>query len=704
MSSSRKSLRKKKGNQKTSNLAKFQNYFAFGAIILSIGFVFSNILSNKILDFDDSYYFTTYYELINFNWSDLKTIFSSYYLQMYQPLPVLSFALTYKFFGAEPAAYHLFSIFFHMLNGIMVFLLVKKLFRNYTVSLLAALLFAVHPMNVETVSWISARSNEMFTFFFLLALYFYLEYSEKQTVKNYVLVVVFFLFSLLCKVQAVTFPIAILAIDWYDRRKINSRSVIEKVPLLLLSLIFGIIAILDPNASGYLDELNQYSFVDHIFLFTYSLAYYIFRFVFPFHLATINLYPLKTGGFFPIEYYLAPVFLLLVVWAAVRYGRKRRYILMGLSFFIITISVTLQIIPSRWIIVADRYTYLPYVGLLFAVAGLLTAIRNVDLIRKFAIGMVVYAFVFALISREQGKIWASDLSLWENAVSHYPDHGTPYKARGDARKNRGDVAGGIADYNKAIELDPQFEEAYCNRGDAKQLQSNFNGAIFDYNRALEIDSMYVNAYHNRGIAKLNAGMLSEAEEDFNRALEIDTSFFDCYFNRGFLRNMMEKYDLAVEDLNKNLYYFPSNPKAYYQLSLAKTKLGKTEEAIYNLTQCLLYDPQNITALNDRGVLYSRMEKNDEALADFSKVIALDNTFVSAYMNRGIVYSKTNQFQAALSDFKRAQALQPNDPEIYTNLGFLYLKMNDRANACVQFKTAENFGSEVALELVAKFCR
>jgi len=683
---------------------KYQNYIAIAAICVVIGFVFSNILNNNILSFDDSYYFTTYYELINFNWSDLKTIFSSYYLQMYQPLPVLSLALTFKFFGMEPTAYHMFSFCFHMLNGIMVFLLIKKLFKNFSVSLLVALLFAVHPMHVETVSWISARSNEMFTFFFLLALYFYLEYIEKQTVRNYLFVLGFFLLSLFSKVQAVTFPIAIMAIDWYFQRKVNSRLVIEKIPLLLFSLLFGIIALMEPQANTYLGELNQYSFSDHFFLFTYALAYYIFRFLFPFYLAGINLYPLKTGGFFPIEYYLAPVFLALVIWAAIKYGRNRRYIFMGLSFFIITISVTLQIIPSRWIIVADRYTYLPYVGFFFALAGLLSEIRNADLLRNMTIGLVVYAMVFGLISHEQTKIWKSDLSLWENVVSHYPDQSTPYKARGDARKNLGNVAGGIADYNKAIELDPQFVEAYCNRGDAKQLQSNFNGAILDYNRALEIDSMYVNAYHNRGIAKLNAGMLSEAEEDFNRALEIDTSFFDCYFNRGYLRIMLGKYELALEDLNKNLSYFPSNPKAYYQLSLAKTKLGKTEEAIYDLTQCLLYDPQNITAMNDRGILYSRMEKNDEALADFSKVIAMDNTFVSAYMNRGIVYSKTNRYQEALSDFGRAQTLQSNNPNIYINMGYLYLKMNDHANACAQFEMAQKLGNQEANELVAKFCR
>ncbi len=211
--------------EKPTAQKKSYNLLLIG-IMLVTAFLYSNCLHNDILNFDDIEYFNMYPEVVQLSWLSIKKIFTSYYLIMYQPLPVLTFAINFYFTGLDPFPLHLLNICFHIANIALVYYFIKQLSEKTTTATIVAVLFAIHPMSVEAVSWISARSSSMYTFFYVLALISYVQYHKSNfAVKHLLLSALFFILSLFTKAQAVTLPVLLLAIDYYYARKFSWRLV-----------------------------------------------------------------------------------------------------------------------------------------------------------------------------------------------------------------------------------------------------------------------------------------------------------------------------------------------------------------------------------------------------------------------------------------------------------------------------------------------
>src|SRR5579862_3164285 len=339
------------------------------AILIITGFIYSNALEHALLNFDDNEYFA-YPEIRQLTWHNLKLYFSHYYLIMYQPIPVLSFAINYYFSQVETFPLHMVNLIFHLLNVVLVYLFIQKLAHKQLIALLVAMLFAIHPMNVEAVTWMSSRSSGLYTFFYLLALLFYLKYIEFAQKKYLVFVGVAFLLSLLCKAQAVTLPLILLVIDFYHSR-INKTLLpgilLEKMPFFILSFIFGIIAIMDKNTLENITNgmLVSYTYPEIICLVCYSFVFYLYKLFVPINLCAIHVYPPLVNGYLPLIYYVSPFILLTGIASLWPIARNRKYVQFGLLLFLISIVINIQIIPSRLFIVSERYGYFPYLGLFF---------------------------------------------------------------------------------------------------------------------------------------------------------------------------------------------------------------------------------------------------------------------------------------------------------------------------------------------------
>ena len=301
-----------------------------GGIIILAFLLYRNSLSNEVLHFDDMEYFAAHPDVTHLSWQSIREFFSSYYLLMYQPLPVLTLSINYSVSGMNPLPMHLFNLLFHLINIFLVFRFTRILTDNRPVALAVAFLFAIHPMNVEAVSWISARSSGMYTCFYLLALIFYLRYVRKDfKVKLFLITLLFFILSLFSKSQAVTLPLVLILIDWLSGRKLLSRRVIiEKVPFLALSLLFAWITIHNPEESNIAMRgmLANYSPLDDLFMVCWSFSFYIVKFFVPVGLCGAYVFPPKAGSMLPPEYYLSPILLVAVGLFLYRFRRKRMLI------------------------------------------------------------------------------------------------------------------------------------------------------------------------------------------------------------------------------------------------------------------------------------------------------------------------------------------------------------------------------------------
>ncbi|MDD3875685.1 MAG: hypothetical protein PHT69_03635 [Bacteroidales bacterium] len=558
-------------------------------IIILTAFIYSNSLDNEILNFDDNEYFADYPEIVNFSASQISTYFSNYYVLMYQPLPILSFAITYKYFGMDPTPYHMLNILFHLLNIIVLFVFVRKLTNNKVIALFSAFLFAVHPMSVEAVTWISARSSSMFVFFYLWSLYFYISYiKDNFKLKFYFLTLIFFLLSLFSKAHAVTLPLIILVIDLYLKRKIDKRFILEKIPLFILSLIFGIITISDEGTTGnILQGLDKFTFLDNFFLLSYSIVFYLYRLFVPVNLCPVYVYPEKVNNLLPLVFYVAPFVLAIVTFLVVKF-RKKRYILFGFLFFMAAISLTLQIIPSRLFIVTDRYTYLSYIGLYITLGYLLFEIKNVNIRKAFIFITIITGLIFSYLTFQRNKAWSNDFTLATDIISKNPE--VPYIAR---------AFGVRANY-------------YLNKLDSSEK------ALDDYNTALMLDTTDMISFYNRGYLKDKLGDYQGVIEDMSRARDLGINNHLLYNFLGAAYYRTENTPEAIKNFELSIEKNPRFIEPYNNLGAIYGNLFEIEKADYYIDKALEIDPNNIESVRSKGIIYLRRFNYAEACKHWYK--------------------------------------------------------------------------------------
>lgn len=312
-------------------------------ILLITGFVYVNSLNNEFLSgMDDDMYILDNSLLKSF---DLQAHFSEYIAGNYHPLTTLSYSVEYFFFGINKIAFHSTNLLLHLLNTFLVFLFVSALLKNELVALISAGIFALHPMHVESVSWISERKDQLYTLFYLTSLIQYLKYKSLSKMKNLLLCGGSFVLSLLSKSMAVTLPLMLFAIDFYQKPYFTSRSLLFKVPFFGLSILFGIIALKSQSTGNTFYELHlNYSIFERASMLCYSVVFYLFKFLFPVNLSVYHFYPHEVG----LLPKICPLIITVISWQLwkIRKSEVGKITLLGFVIFIISLLPVLQLNSS----------------------------------------------------------------------------------------------------------------------------------------------------------------------------------------------------------------------------------------------------------------------------------------------------------------------------------------------------------------------
>ena len=276
---------------------------------------------------------------------------------------MISLGIDYQLWGLNPFGYHLGNLIIHLINTLLVFFFVRQLAPKSLVFVpfFTALVFGIHPMHVESVAWISERKDVLYVLFFLLGLITYLKFLGNKSLKIFALVILFFCLSLLSKAMAVVFPVVLLLIDWFKGRQWNIRVGMEKVPFFFLSLVFGVTAY-QIQSGGAIAEFDHFTFIDRMVFAAYGFCMYLVKAIVPVQLSAFYPYPFVAGGAVPGYYYAMPIIAVLLLGGAVAVYKKSKAPLFGLGFYLVTVALVLQFISVGKAIMADRYTYLPYVG------------------------------------------------------------------------------------------------------------------------------------------------------------------------------------------------------------------------------------------------------------------------------------------------------------------------------------------------------
>lgn len=611
-----------------------RNVVLVALILLITLIVYSNSLKNGFVKWDDDEYVTSNQDIRQLDGSSILKYFTTYYLGMYQPITMISYAFDYKMGKLNPLTYHRTNLVFHLLNVLLVFCFVSLLTRKAAIAAVTALFFGVHPLHVESVAWISERKDLIYCFFYLGSLIAYILYRRRNnSARFYLLAILFFLLSLFAKSAAVTLPLILVLTDYYLIRKPALKNHFDKIPFFALSAVFGIVSLLSQRVLGSgRDYVIGYTLLERFFMGAYAFTFYIVKSIFPFGLSAIHPLPLKPDGVLPIPYYLSGLSLILFPWILLRVAKSkmdetlRKDILYGALFFFFTIVLVI-FIPVGQAVAAERYTYIPTIGL-FLILGrgyLVLRQRRQSLLPglpyAYTAGIGVMLLVFAHGAYARTAVWKDTLTLFSDVIDKCPETGIAYNNRGNVRRDQNDLKGAMEDYDKAIEL--KYDDAYTNRGILRNRMNDYKGAVADFNRALQGKSNREKAYYNRGIAKMNLEDFSGAAEDFSKAIEVNPQYLNAYNNRGFVRyEKLSDFAGAIRDFDAAIVLSPAEPDIYYNRGNAKMLSGNYESAIMDYDRALEKKPDYREAYFNRGVALLKSKRVSSACRNWQKALQL----------------------------------------------------------------------------------
>jgi len=614
-----------KKNVATSGIPFEISKWAPVAVILFTALIYYKALSGGITSVDDDFYIVKNPFLRDFSLHGVKEIFTSFYATNYHPLTTLTWLFEYNWFGLNPLPYHLFNVLLHLANTWLVFKLAEQLSGKRLTALVVCILFAIHPLHVESVAWIAERKDVLYSLFYVSSLLYYLHYYDSGFKTKYYLVsLLFFVTSLFSKSAAVTLPLVLLMFDIYKGRKLAAKAILEKVPFLLLSVLFGILAILSQKAGGAINNYaSSYNFINKLFIFTSALSFYFLKLIAPFGLSILHYSPYILGSKLQWWYYMSVPFLLFIGWLVVRRSPLRKEMIFGVCFFLVTISVMLQIIPVGSAYIAERYTYISYIGLFYIIGQWISEIavkkRNV-VIGIFSIVVIVFSYQ----AWDRIGVWRDDISLYNDLVDSNPEIYASHLYRGDIRKTRGDLEGALEDYTKSIALNPDFAETYFKRSRIYDATGNIQSAISDYSKSIQLRPDFAESYNNRGWDYFQSGNAIAAIADFNKAIALDSNYVEAYNNRGWACYQAGDIKSAVPDFSKAIRLNPKFDKPYYNRADIRSKAGDYNGAIEDYTSILKLHPDDNRTYYRRGIARLSIKDESGACADWKKAIEYGN--------------------------------------------------------------------------------
>ena len=514
------------------------------AMLVATYIVYTPALKNTLTGWDDKNYIIIDKDIQKLDAAHISKIFAlktACVMGMgnYHPLTMLSYAIEYSYDKLNPKVYHTTNIILHLINTLLVFLFIRLLARSNIIAFITALLFAIHTMHVESVAWVAERKDLLYVLFEIAALFAYTWFIRNTQKRKmfYLLAIILFVCSILSKAMAVSMAVILPLIDHYTGRKLLDKKVIfEKIPFFLIALIFGILAYTAQKHTKAI-VFTDYSFYDRILFASYGVITYLWKSILPINLSCFYDYPSKGTYSWYIVYI---IIVLALCWLIYKSVKHTRIILFGMLFFIFSLVMILQIIPVGGAIIADRYTYIAYIGLFFIIGhGVDHVWKNKTqkfIIIKPALAIILSVFTILLMvgTYQRCKVWKDTLSIWNDALEKYPSTIKGYNGRGDAYNELHKYELAIKDFNKALEMKVDYSDAYYNRGLAyywlgKEAQDagKTNVALSLYYKAISDDSLAIKyspdlacAYFNRSGNYYTIGKFKPALEDALKAEDL----------------------------------------------------------------------------------------------------------------------------------------------------------------------------------------
>lgn len=699
-----------------SNLIRNPLTIALGIILLVTVFSYWPAVTGDFLLWDDDVHVEQNLAIQSLDAEHLQAMFTGKINKLYIPLTSLSFAIEYHFFKLNPFVFHLTNLALHLVNSLFVFFIAGALGLSGVAAFFSCVFFALHPVHVESVAWITERKDVLYAFFYLAAVLNHIRYVKKGSKSTSRLIVTTLLgvVSLLAKPMALSLPLILWLIDWFIGGKIKKQSIIEKIPLCILIALIGWLSYA-PHARVPIDSIKE-----AVLIWSWCFTFYVKQFFFPLFLVPLYRVP-EPVTIAHIEYLFSLIAAILIIVSVVVF-RKRRWLVFSFLFYFFSIFFLLRLDISDTNMVADRFMYLPGLGFCFALGLLCEQFSNNVLRRRPAQVIFAVLLISILSSRTAGQawIWNNSIALWEHQLNFYPQEHIALNNLATVLRDKPEYQAAEKEYRKILELRKQGLAIKMTEDVIKNISMVENVKNM-YKEAIGVDPRFVDAHYNLGKFYGDMGMIKEAIQYYKEAINIDPTYKDAYFawgdlfrslgdvkmaifayteninlhkdNEDMYLNVIDAYNEALmEEPNSALYKMArqetikrfeeliqkkgNNATSYFNLGLLYFEKGEYDRAISAYKMALDINPRHAKTLNNLGTVYLKMGALEEARKSYEQSIQNDPKNAETYINLGQILMYQQHAGEAGSYFEKAVKVDPGNAEAYFNLGFYYESRQD----------------------------
>jgi tetratricopeptide (TPR) repeat protein len=684
------------------NKISWQRVFAIISLIALIFIIYIQVLHFGFVKIDDSVYVTQNSHVLGgLSAEGLKWAFTSTFAGFWHPITWLSLMLDAQIYGAWAGGYHLTNLLLHILSSLILFMILRRMTGSFWKSGFVAALFAIHPLHVESVAWIGERKDVLSAFWGMLTIYAYVYYVKRPGIKRYLLTSVFFFLGLMSKPMLVTMPFVLLLLDYWPLDRISfrfrpidvmtlpkksfiisktasvRRVILEKVPLFILIIPISVVTFFAERKFGALPTMDSFPLYIRIYNALISYIRYIEKTILPINLSVYYPHP----GMWPVWQVMIAgiIIILLSVWIFRKMNRYP-YLTVGWLWYLGTLVPVIGFIQVGPCSMADRYTYIPIIGLFIMFAwGVPDLMRQLPYKKAvLSIGALLLVVVFSFFSWQRCKLWGDNYLLWDDVLKKYDISSIgnfkekqkiafAYNFRGLGSAEKGNYRQAIEDYNVALKINSQYGESLNNRANAYGMIGQNDSALRDFAQLIIVNPKFADAYYNRGNLYLSISDLDKAINDFTEAITIDPGMADAFNNRGVAFRLKGQYEKAFADFNQALSINRMFAEAYCNRGIVYHTHKQFVPAIANFTEALKIKPQYTDAYFNRGVSFAFLGKYDDAIRDFRQVLNINANYIPALENLGSLLKKMKRYEESSTQYKKILQIKPNDHNALDNL-------------------------------------
>jgi Flp pilus assembly protein TadD len=612
-------------------------------------------------------------------WSGLAWAFTTGFGCNWHPVTWLSHMLDVQIYGMNAGLQHVTNVFLHVANTLLLFWLLIRMTGAIGRSAFVAGLFALHPLHVESVAWIAERKDVLSTLFWMLTILAYVAYVRRPRLIRYLLVLVLFVLGLMAKPMLVTLPFVLLLLDVWPLKRVALTSdssdpsasgssrrawlrlIVEKAPLLVLAAASSVVTYIVQQRGGAVNGNGIIPFPWNLRVVNAVTSYiaYIGKMLWPARLAALYPCPrsISVWGVIGACLVLAGVSVA-VVWMA----RRRPYLIVGWLWYLGTLVPVLGLIQVGDQSMADRYTYVPLIGLFIMVAwGASDACGCRPSWQRAMAALAAIALIGCGISaRAQVQTWESSTTLWEHTLAVTKNNYFAQNALGAVLVDQGQNEQAVAHLSEALRLEPAIAQAHLNLGIALARQGKMDEAMRHFSEALRLQPEFPEAQNSLGLALARRGQVSEAIAHYTEALRLRPNFADAHRNLGQALADIGKPTEAISQFTEALRLDPNLAEAHNNLGLVLAGLGRVDEAIAHYTEALRLRPDFVEAHYNLGLALASQGKNEAAIAQFYDTLRLRPDLEVAHYNLGLALVKDGNVSEAIQEFSEALRINPQN--------------------------------------------